>query len=109
MSAFPPLATELRTSLKVRFVPEADVTPPISRASLRVWHINARIVSPDGSLALRGINLLALCPLDKVRRTIRWIIGATESNLRPQTTCNSLLLIDREFHISTFRNSRKSG
>src|ERR1035441_10785224 len=28
-----------------------------------------------------------------------WIIGATESNLRPQTTCNSLLLIDRGFHI----------
>jgi hypothetical protein len=30
------------------------------------------------------------------------ITSATESNLRPQTTCNSLLLIDRGFHISTF-------
>src|SRR5258708_40251912 len=44
-----------------------------SRASLRVWHANVRIISPHGSLELRGINLLALCPLDKVRRAIRWI------------------------------------
>src|SRR6266404_8238288 len=53
--------------------PEADVTPPISRASLLVWHVYARIVSPHGSLQLGGINLLALCPLDEVGRAIRWI------------------------------------
>src|SRR5712672_2171065 len=42
-------------------------------ASLRVWHVNARIVSPHGGLKLSGINLLALCPLDKIGRAIRWI------------------------------------
>ena len=49
------------------------LAPPSSRASLLVGHVYARIVSPHGSLQLGGINLLALCPLDKVGRAIRWI------------------------------------
>jgi hypothetical protein len=55
------------------FVPEADINPPTSRASLLVGHNYARIVSPHGSLQLGGINLLELCPLDKVGRAIRRI------------------------------------
>src|SRR5262249_46151356 len=53
--------------------PEGALNPPTSRASLSVGHVYARIVSPHGSLQLGGINLLALCPLDKVGRAIRWI------------------------------------
>ena len=49
------------------------LAPPSSRASLLVGHVYARIVSPHGSLQLRGINLLTLCPLGKVGRAIRWI------------------------------------
>lgn len=52
---------------------EADNNPPTSRASLLLWHDYARIVSPRGSVQLGGVNLLALCPLDKVGRAIRWI------------------------------------
>src|SRR5262249_6964509 len=73
MSALPPIADIGTQSWNVRFVPKADINPPISRASLLVGHNYARIVSPHGSLQLGGINVLALCPLDKVDRAIRWI------------------------------------
>src|SRR5438552_10601156 len=56
-----------------RPIREADINPPTSRANLLVGHAYARIVSPHGSLQLGGINLLAVCPLDKVGRAIRWI------------------------------------
>jgi hypothetical protein len=73
MSAIPPKADIAGRRLDVRSVPKADVGPPKSRASLLVGHNYARIVSPHGSLQLGGINLLELCPFDKVGRAIRRI------------------------------------
>src|SRR5262249_1297999 len=82
MSALPPKADIAEGNRNVRFVPKADINPPTSRASLLVGHNYARIVSPHGSLQLGGINVLALCPLDKVVRAIRWISAASQM---PQT------------------------
>jgi hypothetical protein len=38
MSAFPPIATELGTSLEVRFVPKAEVTPSLRSPNLNFSH-----------------------------------------------------------------------
>jgi hypothetical protein len=53
--------------------PKAEIDPPRSRASLLVGYGYTWIVSPHGSLQLAGVNLLALCPLDKIARAIRWV------------------------------------
>src|SRR4051812_27270900 len=79
MSASTPKADILSDRRQVCYVPEGY--PAIFHASLRVWHVHARIVSPHGSLKLSGINLLALCPLDKVRRSISWISTPSLENV----------------------------
>ncbi len=53
--------------------PGAGPNPPTSRASLLIRHGHAGIVSPHGSLQLRGINLFALCPRGEIGWPIRWI------------------------------------
>ena len=71
-AAVPNQASE-ETPADIESGQKQTLAPPSSRASLLVGHVYARIVGPHGSLQLGGINLLALCPLDKVGRAIRWI------------------------------------